>query len=183
LASLRQDPGVATFAITFVGTCRTYGNLDLERFAAELGLGDAFRLLDWLPQQEVRELMRGADLLLLPAQGWTLQIPNKLFDYLATRVPVLALVERGSETAGMLQAAGGHFLAFTDEPGTVLARTAAALAAAATGARATLSEAIAAWTTESQMRHLVGELEQRFALPPRPRHEASVPPTAHHTAR
>ena len=67
-------------------------------------------MLPWLPQAEAQDLVSSADLALLPSQHWTQQIPNKLFDYLGSRVPILALASVESETARLLAAVGGHFV-------------------------------------------------------------------------
>ncbi len=63
-----------------------------------LGSDVRLRFVEWLPRAEAPELIRDADLLLLPAQAWSLQVPGKLYDYLGSRVPIFALVEPGSET-------------------------------------------------------------------------------------
>jgi glycosyltransferase involved in cell wall biosynthesis len=117
--------------------------------------------LPWLPQVEARRLIDSADLLLLPAQRWLLQIPNKLYDYLGSRVPVLGIVERDSDTEYMLRTSGDHYLAYPDSVPADLERlTASALAAAAQGTRVGDEAVLASWTTTAQMAGLVGRITE-----------------------
>ena len=59
-------------------------------------------LLDFVPQKQVISLMEEADVLLLP---WTdrFNIPGKLFEYLATGKPILALCYLGSDVERVMQ--------------------------------------------------------------------------------
>lgn len=110
LESLARVRGACALPIevTMVGDCRTYDGIDVEALCRNLGLQDVVRFLEWVPREVAQELVNGADLLLLPAQQWVHQIPNKAFDYLGSRVPVLALCEPESELARLMAAVGGH---------------------------------------------------------------------------
>lgn len=56
-----------------------------------------------------------SDLLLLLAQNQPDQVPQKLYEYLGTRVPIIAFVDRGGETARMLERVGGHHTVFDND--------------------------------------------------------------------
>ena len=96
--------------VDFAGECRSYDGVSVEGMVEELGLADVVHFHDWMPHAEAQALIRGADLLLMIALGQPLQVPNKLFDYLGTRVPMLAVVDADGESARMLRRVGGHHL-------------------------------------------------------------------------
>ena len=61
----------------------------LERLAAELGVRQSVRFIDWRPIEEIPALLGQADIGIVPAQvPWLL--PNKLFEYVAMGKPVVA---------------------------------------------------------------------------------------------
>jgi glycosyltransferase involved in cell wall biosynthesis len=99
----------------FVGHCAEYDGESLAAFAERHQIGEHFKMIPWLPQAEAQRIIASADLALLPAQQWMEQIPNKLFDYLGCRMPILALANPGSETARLLHAVGGHFVVESTE--------------------------------------------------------------------
>jgi glycosyltransferase involved in cell wall biosynthesis len=75
---------------------------------AEHGLTDLVHFHDWMSNADAQAMLRSADLLFLIALSQPLQVPNKLYDYLGTRRPMLAVVDAGGETEGMLRQVGGH---------------------------------------------------------------------------
>ncbi len=58
------------------------------------------------PTTEALDQIRSAGALLLLAQGQPHQIPNKLYEYLGVRRPILAVVDHGGESHRLLQRAG-----------------------------------------------------------------------------
>ncbi len=151
----------AEWEVRFIGHCRQYGDVDIAELCQQLRLRAIFR--DWASPDEARDEVEHADLLLLPTQGWIHQIPNKLFDYLGARTPVLALCERGNESARLLERAGGHYVVYTDalEDGDGIIRRAIECAAArpSPGDEAYLQTL----TVERQMQALVREVESCVA--------------------
>lgn len=82
----------------------------VENQVRQLGIGDYIETPGWVSYTEAQEIMRRANALLLLAQGQPDQVPNKLYDYLGTRKPILALADADGETARMLDQVGGHYV-------------------------------------------------------------------------
>ena len=62
----------------------------------------AVYLIDFIPQKHVVELMEETDILLLPSHD-LYAIPGKLFEYLATGKPILALCDPSSDVADIMR--------------------------------------------------------------------------------
>lgn len=61
----------------------------LQAMAANLGLGQAVRFINWRPIEDIPQLLSQADIGIVPARvPWLL--PNKLFEYVAMAKPVVA---------------------------------------------------------------------------------------------
>ena len=76
-----------------IGRCREFQGRPVSALVAERGLSEIVRIDDWLPHDQVRVEMLEADALVLFAQHQPLQVPNKLYEYLATGRPILAFVD------------------------------------------------------------------------------------------
>jgi glycosyltransferase involved in cell wall biosynthesis len=76
-----------------------------------------------LPHHDAIALMKSADVLFLshvdPDRQWA--IPGKIFEYLATGVPVLALTDPDKETAQIIRAVGGGRVVSPADPGAMYA--------------------------------------------------------------
>lgn len=161
LAALRMagDPCAARATAEFVGECRYFRGLSVEGMIRDLGLGDVVRVRDAVPREQVPALMAGADVLLLLAQQQPLQVPAKLYEYLAARRPILAFADAEGETASMLGRVGGHFLATSAEGASARDALSRALEAAARGERCPMDEGVLAeWSADRQMARLVSLL-------------------------
>jgi glycosyltransferase involved in cell wall biosynthesis len=108
------------------------GSLDQTALAELEGL-DASRVRRWgqldHPSTLARE--RAADLLLLVANttpGAEATVPGKLFEYLASGRPVLAIAPRESSTADVLAQTGGGWLADPRDPEAIVRQLRAAFA-------------------------------------------------------
>jgi len=112
LAATRRSRkiGPADIQVDFVGRCRSFGGISVEAEVEALGLSDIVHFHDWMEPAKAQAIIGTADLLLLLACSQPLQVPNKLFDYLGSGVPVLAIVDSGGESERMLSSVGGQFV-------------------------------------------------------------------------
>ena len=94
--------------VDFVGNCSHYQGVDLARFIADAGLAADVQLHAPVPHDVCLGMIREASVLLLLAQDQPLQVPNKLYEYLGTGRPILAVADAEGETALMLREAGEH---------------------------------------------------------------------------
>jgi glycosyltransferase involved in cell wall biosynthesis len=112
LAAWMRDSGLGTddVQVDFAGRCRHYANISIEDHVRELRLCDVVQFHDWLSSEAIEDMLRRADLLLLLARSQPAQVPNKLFEYLGMRTPILAVVDEGGESARILNGVGGQFV-------------------------------------------------------------------------
>ncbi len=146
--------------VDLVGDCRRYNDISVERVVQDLGLGATVHFEDWVPHERCLAMVGAADLLVILAQDQPGQVPNKLYEYLGTRRPVLAIADADGETARMLRQVGGHFVVADGDPAAVAGAVAEALVAAS-GARPSPGGAAALleeWTTRTQMERLLAAL-------------------------
>src|SRR5262249_41613995 len=61
-----------------------------------LDLADVVSVTDFMKYEECVELLHRSDVLLLFAQGQPLQIPTKLYEYIAVGKPILVFAEDGA---------------------------------------------------------------------------------------
>lgn len=95
-------------------------DLDYEDRALALGLKGIVRFTGALAHAESRALQQAADALLLwkpRGAGFRTMVPGKLYEYLDTGRPIVALLEPGDEAAGLVRRAGGTVLAPGDRAG------------------------------------------------------------------
>ncbi len=109
--SLKPDD----ISIEFVGNCTEYRGVSVASQVRDLGLAPFVTIRGWIPHAEAQRLIEAADLLLFLAQDQPTQVPNKLYDYLGTGIPILAFTDAEGESAWMLRQAGGHFLVTGDD--------------------------------------------------------------------
>lgn len=154
----RRRLGPADVRVELIGNSRRYHGVSLESFVDELGIAELVEFHDWMPQEQARERSDTADLLLLPFPHGHI-IPNKLYDYLGSRKPILAFVNPRGEAARMLNRVGGHYLVTDDDPGSAERALEAALGSRNAPPPSRAQESILEeWTTRAQMRRLLAEL-------------------------
>lgn len=138
--------------VELLGRCEWFEGVSMRQVAATLGIQELVRFTPWLPADQARRRMEEADLLLLLAEGQPVQVPQKLYEYLATGRRMLVFADPGGETARMVEAVGGHVVTHAAAPD-LEAQVERALLAPADSApdHAVLAE----WSTERQMARLV----------------------------
>lgn len=90
----RQHLARDSVRLTFFGDSDDQFNPAL--MAADAGLGDMVNARQRIPSAQANRTMLQSDLLLLLAQDQPLQIPSKVFDYLASGADILALTSDGA---------------------------------------------------------------------------------------
>jgi hypothetical protein len=132
----------------------------MEEEVRRLGLADVIHFRDWMDREECARIVQQADLLLLLAQQQPAQIPNKLYEYLGTRAPILAFADKNGESAGMLDAVGGHVVITSEDPTDIREKVSLAVDMAVRG-RFQINEArLAEWRTSAQMTLLMRVLSR-----------------------
>lgn len=88
-------------------TVELYGKIDatVRRAIIDYNLEDKVVYKGYIPHSEVAQLMSTSDclLLLLPRTKYKGMVPGKLFEYMATGKPILALGDVASESADLLR--------------------------------------------------------------------------------
>ena len=103
---------------------------DWEARAAALGLGTVVRFCGPLAHGDSRALQQAADALLLwkpHGTGYRTMVPGKLYEYLDTGRPILALLQAEDEAAALVRRAGG-WVGAPGEPAALAGEIAARLA-------------------------------------------------------
>ena len=135
------------------------GDVSLESYVRDLGLAGVAHLREWVPHAEMQRILAESDLLLLLAQRQPLQVPNKLYEYLGTGVPILAVTDADGETARMLHDVGGHYVVEQDTADDIASALRTALMAAGdAGAGMSSRDLLEEWLTERQMQRLVSAI-------------------------
>ena len=96
---------------------------DQAQHARRLGLEGVVEFPGPLPHDETRALQGGADLLLLwkpDGRGYRTMVPGKLYEYLDTGRPLLAILPEGDEAARMASDAGAERVDPDDHVGVAL---------------------------------------------------------------
>ena len=88
---------------------------DVADLAMRLGIAEMVRVHPAVPRQDVFQLMEQCAVLLLLAQKQPLQVPGKVYEYLAMGKPIIAMTERDGATGMLLQDAPGSYIVETPE--------------------------------------------------------------------
>jgi len=154
-ALLAREPGAR--AVLRVDLLGPYDR-DWETRARASGLDGVMRFAGVCTHAEARRAQRAADLLVLwrpRGEGFRTMVPGKLYEYLASGRPVLALLPEVDEAAVLVRRAGGAVIAPGD-PRTLEAELMRRLARWRAGGRA--PEQVADWLGAHTREHLAGAL-------------------------
>jgi len=157
----RSGATPSDLAVELIGDARHYQGTPVAATVERLGLNGFVRIEDWLPHAEVRARLFQADALLLLAQHQPLQVPNKLYEYLALRRPILAFVDQEGESARLLRQFPQSRLCYGPDPEQA-ARVLEELVERRGEPALPDAAALAALSARAQMRQLVDELGRRF---------------------
>lgn len=106
------DAGVVApgwIRIDLFGRCDQAGNRHVRELAEECGLVHQVRITGPLSRPEALRRMARSNLLLLLAEGLTLQVPGKTYEYMRAGRPILALAPEGP-VAELLRVTGGAWV-------------------------------------------------------------------------
>ena len=99
----------------FIGNCRQTPSGPLAEMIEANALERSTDLPGWLPHHEAIERIRRADVALLLAARQKLQIPAKVFEYIAAGKPVLALTEPDGATGRLIARARCGYVVEQDD--------------------------------------------------------------------
>jgi len=103
------------FRIKLVGNCDYIRGMRTHELARRFGIEEAVEVLRWLPRAEAVSLMQRSHLLLVLAPpNHRLMLPAKLFDYVGSGTPVLAIAEPGPTTDFVRETKCGQCFAQTE---------------------------------------------------------------------
>ena len=100
--------------LRFVGTRTPSVNTLLLREAARLGLDKVVEVVDHVSRNEAISLMKGSDILFLTQPDAPLQVPLKLYEYLACRKWILAITGDGA-TRDIIESTNSGIVVYPDD--------------------------------------------------------------------
>lgn len=164
LASIRSSTSaeLEPFRLEFVGEVDETPAGPLADLLAERGFSDVTRISERVPYQQAKQLLADSDIFLLLAQYQPRQIPNKLYEYLAYRRPIFAIVDEDGETARVLRNTGhGDTMVFPDSPPQVVERALAlSIERARAGSPVGDEKAIRALATSAQFAKVINLIKE-----------------------
>lgn len=149
--------GPGDLQIRFLGPTDAYDGRSLSDHLREADLVEYVRLEGWVDPAESLALVQAADALLLLALDQPDQVPNKVYEYLGARRPILAVADENGETARMLRRAGGHYVIPANDVGLLRGAVERLLDEGRHGPVGD-RDALSGWTTTSQMAGLIEHL-------------------------
>ncbi|HKX33634.1 MAG TPA: glycosyltransferase [Blastocatellia bacterium] len=93
--------------IDLIGWCEVSEGRSVMDLIAEAGIQECVNVVGPLSHKETLQRVAQSDLLLLLAEGWTIQVPGKTFEYLKAGRPILALTTEGAVASLIKRARGG----------------------------------------------------------------------------
>lgn len=131
----------------------------LRALAQRHGVSDLIELAPPLPYRESLEEMHRADgLLVLQAANCNEQIPAKVYEYLRTRRPILALTDPRGDTADLLRRCGARTVVALDDSAAIAAAIPEFIADSSGGLPA--AAAVAACSREHRTQELAALLDR-----------------------
>ena len=134
----------------------------LRALAQRFGIEPFVELMPPIPYRAaLQEMLRADALLVLQAANCNEQIPAKLYEYLRTGRPIVALTDPSGDTAGVVRAAGLDAIARLDSAADIAALLARFIAAVRGGkAKLPAADYVAAASRRGRARELAAVLDQ-----------------------
>jgi len=107
--------------VDLVGWCETSEGRSVKEMADKFGLSDCVNILGPRGRQETIRRMMRANLLLLLAERFIIQIPGKTYEYLRAGRPILALTPEGALAKFMRRTGAGWVVDPKDDAGVLRA--------------------------------------------------------------
>src|SRR5215813_7927568 len=107
--------------VDLVGWCETSEGRSVREMAVNYGLNDCVNILGPRGRPETIRRMKQADLLLLLAERFVIQIPGKTYEYLRAGRPILALTSEGALADFMRRTGAGWVVDPKDDAGVLAA--------------------------------------------------------------
>lgn len=101
---------IARLQIDLIGWCDMASGQSVKAIAARWGLNQCLRMDGPLTKTETFRRIARSSLLLLLAEGWTLQVPAKAYEYLRASRPILALAPQEGAVADLFSRTGGAWV-------------------------------------------------------------------------
>lgn len=111
-----KEHGCSRLVVQLIGPCEDFGGESLLSHVQRLGLAGNVQISPSIPHKQSLERMKGADLLLLFSQGTNIQIPAKLYEYMALHKTIFAVTEPDSATDQIVQGLGSHHFSAINQP-------------------------------------------------------------------
>lgn len=110
-----EKSGCTEVIVQLIGPCQDFEGTSLEQYIHKLGLEKYVESIDTVSHQHALSRMKGADTVLLFAQGTNLQVPAKIYEYMGLKKPVFAVLELDSATAHTMKSLGPVHVSTIDD--------------------------------------------------------------------
>ncbi|SRR6266498_830872 len=117
MQSSYRQPGATPSGATPFDWCETSEGRSVREMAVNLGLSECVNILGPRSRKETIRRIRQADLLLLLAERFVIQIPGKTYEYLRAGRPILALTSEGALANFLLRTGAGWVVNPKDDAG------------------------------------------------------------------
>lgn len=145
--------------VRFIGATEDFEGHSISDYVRDEGLADFVDVEGWIEPAESLKYIMAADALLLLALDQPDQVPNKVYEYLGARRPILAVADEDGETARLLNRAGGHVVVPVNSAERIRPALEEMLNAGRRGPVGD-SRLLATWTTAAQMAGLITSLSE-----------------------
>lgn len=115
LAAYRREGGDEDLVVQFYGDWRE----EYQRHAEERGVAAAIRTHGFVPHEEIVPVMKGSDAVLYVGgtdEKNARNVPSKIWDYIASRRPILAVVDPSFRVAAFIEEHDLGVVASPDDP-------------------------------------------------------------------